>query len=164
MFCTYFVDSKSLCCSFEFCLRADVQCKDAQYGVAGYAVSDLNVKQLRSNDNLIPACSEEDRSKKSWIMAFWGSNTTCREGLNFPYNLGSAYNDPYYPIHNLSCCSARAKRACNAPDYAPPAIKCLTTQSSIYAGFCAGKTFQYSVCAARNNLFDSKTTAFIQVI
>jgi hypothetical protein len=151
--------------SFKFCLRAEVECTDTYYIAGQNAISDLKMESLRSNDNSLPACSEADKSNKTLIQVFWGSNTTCREGLNFRYNLGSYYNVPNYPIKNLSCCSAETtKPACNDPYSDPPVIKCLHTQSSIAEGFCAGKTFEFSVCAISQESKDSKAIAFTKVI
>jgi hypothetical protein len=159
-------------CSFEFCFSADVQCNGWEYNIGNYFVNDGKlVPRLQGPyPALALSCSGGDLStaaigrppvgspsNRNWSKIFWGSNESCREGINDP-------RITWDSRQNVSCCATRTQTACNAPDSKPPTIKCFTTRASIAAGFCAGKTIENSVCAAGQGTADARAAIFTEVI
>jgi hypothetical protein len=103
-----------------------------------------------------PICSAADVLAARWVKLYWDSDDDCSEG----------YDPSTWPgimLEKTCCSTAQLSQQCNAPGATAPSIKCFGTKSSVSTGYCAGKTANFSVCAASQTSADERVSRFAQV-
>ncbi len=98
-------------------------------------------------------CNDADVLAGRWIKVYWDSDEDCGEG----------YDPTFWPgiMQEKTCCSS--SQQCNAPGATPPSIKCFGIKSSPSAGYCAGKTAAFSMCATSQARANERASKFADV-
>ena len=150
-----FLIASSIGRTTKFCLSASYNCSlnctnpnDVRVGAACAVKTGLNTLSPGT-----PICSDADVLAGRWVKLYWDSNDDCNEG----------YDPTWMPgiMREKTCCTT--SQQCNAPGATPPSIKCFRTTSSYSAGFCAGKTARYSVCAVSQTRADERAAKLAKV-
>jgi hypothetical protein len=91
-------------------------------------------------------CSERDRKVGNLVRIFWGSNEICMARA-LPVLFPGIMSD-------YQCCDVTA---CNGFVATNQSQRCSISASPVTAGYCAGRTFIYSVCSQPEDTDDIST-------